>query len=193
MKQLTTSQQLELKKYIDVYTRGTTKTLGIYGHNNWGEHIYDYIKLINPQSLLDVGCGIGVFINDMNIQFKIPKLYALDIASVRLGKHIPNENINWIDSQAHDIPLKDSSVEYITSFDCLEHVLEEDVDSIVDEFYRICSKGLILKIAYRQAHERSLDGQGLHMTVRPEQWWIDKFSRLFKFNHNKDGYLIFDK
>jgi len=193
MKQLTDKQQLELEKYVEVYTKGTTLTPGIYGHNNWGSGIYEYISTINAQSLLDIGCGQGVFINDMDIHFKIPKLHALDIASVRLDKHIPNKNINWIDSQAHDIPLEDNSVEYITSFDCLEHVLEEDVETIVNEFYRVCTKGLILRIAYHQARERSTKGEVLHMTVQPEQWWKDKFSTKFKFNQKLGDYLLFDK
>ena len=194
MKQLTLRQQLELEKYIDVFTNGTTSTPGVYGHNNHGFGCYDYIKTLNIQSLLDVGCGVGVFINDMSEVFKIPNVYGLDIASVRLDKHIQNDKITWIDSLAHDIPLSDNSVEYITSFDCLEHVLPEDVDTIVDEFYRVCTKGLILRIAYRQAHELSRTGEVLHMTVQPKSWWVEKFSRKFKLELlYLDNYLIFIK
>ena len=193
MKQLTEKQQLELEKYIEVYTKGTTSTPGVYGHNNWGSGIYSHIQTIKPQSLLDIGCGMGVFINDMHNQFKIPKLYALDIASVRLGKHIANKNVTWLDSQAHDIPLEANSVEYITSFDCLEHVIEDDVDSIVKEFHRVCTKGLLLRIAYHQARERSPKGEILHMTVQPESWWIEKFTQLFKLDQKMDDYLIFKK
>lgn len=193
MKKLTNEQQLELDKYIDVYTRGTTSTPGVYGHNNWGKGCYDYIKTLNIQSLLDVGCGKGVFVNDMVNIFNIPIVHALDIASVRLNKHIENDKINWIDSQAHDIPLMDSSVEYITSFDCLEHVLENDVDSIVEEFYRVCTKGLLLHIAYRQASERAMTGEVLHMTVHPESWWIEKFSKKFDLKLKHGEYLIFER
>ena len=65
---------------------------------------------------------------------------------------------------------------------------------IVDEFYRVAEKGLILRISYRQANERTLNGEVLHMTVKPESWWIDKFSKKFKFDSifNKD-YLLFSK
>lgn len=192
MSKLSDRQQLELEKYIDVFTHGTTATDGVYGHNNWGAGCYEYIKTLNVQSLLDIGCGKGVFVNDMSELFKIPNVYGLDIASIRLGKHIQNDKITWIDSQAHDIPLSDNSVEYITSFDCLEHVLEEDVDTIVNEFYRVCTKGLILRITYRQAYERSKNGEVLHMTVQPQEWWIEKFSRKFKLEliYSND-YLIF--
>lgn len=194
MKQLTERQKLELDKYIDVYTRGTTGTPGIYGHNNWGGGCYEYIHTLNINSLLDIGCGQGVFVNDMQTKFNIPTIYGLDIASVKLNTHIQNDKIQWIDSMAHDIPLPDNSVEYITSFDCLEHVLEEDVDAIVDEFYRVCTKGLILRITYRQAAEKSMNGEDLHMTVQSQQWWINKFSRKFKLNLlYLNTYLVFSK
>ena len=68
----------------------------------------------------------------------------------RKGKARPNSNLQkrakeagsvyskaffaaTVDAMAHNIPLPDSSVEYITSFDCLEHCLPEDIDTIVDE------------------------------------------------------------
>lgn len=194
MKTLTERQQAEVEKYTKAFIHGTNQTKNIYGHFNWGKNVYPYISQQSINSLLDIGCGHGVFVNDMAEKFNIPNVYGLDIASVRTGKHIQNDKIHWIDSQAHDIPLEDNSIEYITSFDCLEHALEEDVDSIVDEFYRVCTKQLILKIAYHQATERSLDGEILHMTVKPEGWWIEKFSRKFTLNQIFDkNYLIFNK
>ena len=92
---------------------------------------------------------------------------------------------------AHSIPVNDNEVEYVVSFDCLEHCLEEDIDTIVNEFYRISTKGLMLNISYRQASERSPDGEVLHMTVKPEEWWINKFSEKFNFDGKFKTYLLF--
>lgn len=194
-KQLTERQQHELDKYKDVFKRGTTrvKGSGVYGDANWGLRIYDYIKDIKPKSILDIGCGMGVFVNDMDKNLQIPKVYGLDIASIKTGNYHANDNITWIDSMAHDIPLEDNTVEYITSFDALEHCLPEDIDQIVDEFYRVVTKGLILKITYQQASERSLDNEFLHMTVQPESWWVEKFMKKFIYKGNRNGYLLFSK
>jgi ubiquinone/menaquinone biosynthesis C-methylase UbiE len=194
MKKLSDAHQHELDKYIDVFNNGTTSTPGIYGHNNWGKGCYDYIQKIKPNSILDIGCGQGVFVNEMHKIFQIPHIYGLDIASIRTGKHIKNDDIIWLDSLAHDIPLPDSSIEYITSFDCLEHVLPEDVILIVNEFYRVCTKGLILRISYRQANERTFNDEVLHMTVQPKDWWISMFSQRFTFiDIFNNDYLIFSK
>lgn len=190
---LSENQVKELKKYIDVYNRGTTSTPKVYGHNNWGAGIYSYIEKLQLDSILDMGCGQGVFVNDMVSKFNINNVYGADIASISTGKHIKNDSVTWIDCMAHDIPLKDNSVEYIVSFDCLEHCLTEDVENIVNEFDRVCSKGLILKIAYRQAQERSFNGEVLHMTVKPESWWIEQFSKRFDFKENHNGYLVFNR
>ena len=200
-KKLNERQQHEVNKYLDVFERGTTNTPGVYAHKNWGSGIYEHIIDAAPNSILDVGCGMGVFVNEMNKKLKIPNVYGLDIASVQTGKYHKNDNITWIDACAHDIPLEDNSVEYITSFDCLEHCLPEDVDTIVNEFARVCTKGLFLSIAYRQAGERTLHGEQMHMTVEQEPWWIEKFSRKFKFEqvvntnieNNSVAYLIFKK
>ena len=190
---LSKRQQHEVDKYIDVFDRGTTLTPGTYAHKNWGLGIYGHIFDASPKSILDIGCGMGVFVNEMHKIMKIPKVYGLDIASVKTNTYHTNDNITWIDAMAHDIPLEDGSVEYITSFDCLEHCLPEDIDTVVDEFDRVCSKGLFLSIAYRQSVETSLDGEFLHMTVEQEQWWIDKFSRKFNLVEIYNTYLVFDK
>ena len=194
MENLTERQKHELDKYLNVYKQGTTSTPGIYGHKNWGSGVYDYIKKIKPNSILDVGCGKGVFVNDMVSKLNIPIVYGADIASVSTNNHIKNDKIIWLDCMAHNLDVGDNMVEYVVSFDCLEHCLEEDVDLIVDEFYRVAEKGLILRITYRQANERTLNGEVLHMTVKPESWWLDKFSKKFKFDgkFNKD-YLLFSK
>lgn len=188
---LSKNQKYELEKYLTTYSKGTTSTPGVYGHNNWGEGLYAHIEKIKPNSILDVGCGQGKFVNDMVNKFNIPLVYGADIASVATGKYIDNSKVNWLDCMAHSIPVNDNEVEYVVSFDCLEHCLEEDIDTIVNEFYRISTKGLMLNISYRQAFERSLNGEMLHMTVKPEKWWIDKFSEKFNFDGKFKNYLLF--
>jgi len=190
---LTTNQAHELNKYLLTYDKGTTSTPGVYGHNNWGENAYPHIEKIKPKSILDVGCGRGRFVNDMVNKFNIPLIYGADIASVATGNHIENDKVNWLDCMAHSIPVPDNEVEYVVSFDCLEHCLEEDIDTIVNEFHRVASKGLILNISYKQAEERSAEGEVLHMTVKPESWWIEKFSQKFEYDGKFQSYLLFTK
>ncbi|MBT8341608.1 MAG: DUF268 domain-containing protein, partial [Desulfatitalea sp.] len=130
------------------------------------------------QSLLDVGCGYGRFCHAAT-QF-VPKVMGLDIASVASGNVIGNPAIEFIDGEAKRLPLPDHAVEWITSFDCLEHCLEEDIDTVLSEFDRVATKGFVLSISYDPDY---LADVPLHMTVKPEPWWLEKLSRFGEVTH----------
>ncbi len=167
----------EKEKYIEIYSGEIGKNYEQrhgegYGRGFWGEGIIKYVKSLQPKSVLDVGCGYGRFCNA--ITDFVDKVYGIDIGSVVTGNVIKNDKINFIDAEAKNIPLADGEVEWITSFDCLEHALPEDIDDIFKEFNRVATKGFILSISYVSDCHHSLN---LHMTVQPEEWWIEKISK----------------
>jgi glycosyltransferase involved in cell wall biosynthesis/SAM-dependent methyltransferase len=148
---------------------------GGYGRACWGEGILECLAQWQVQSLLDVGCGYGRFC-DAASRF-VPRVIGLDIASVASGNVIDNPAIKFIDGEAKSLPIPDRSVEWVTSFDCLEHCLEEDIDTVLAEFNRVSTRGFIMSISY---DPDSCAGVPLHMTVRPEVWWIEKLRRYGK-------------
>jgi ubiquinone/menaquinone biosynthesis C-methylase UbiE len=154
-------------KYVAIDLRG--KASGGYGRACWGENIIHYIKETNPGSICDVGCGYGVFCDKVS-EF-IPIVYGVDIASVITANTINNPKIKFIDGEAKSIPLEDKSVDWVTCFDCLEHCAEGDLDAIFKEFSRVSKKGFILSIAYIPDEPF---GVKLHLTVKPQEWWISK-------------------
>lgn len=172
----------EKEKYLKIYGAPQHETSqrdvipghmgGGYGRICWGENMLETLKAWNITSLLDVGCGYGNFC-DAAALF-VPRVYGLDIASVAAGEVIDNPEITYLDGEAKDLPLPDKAVEWITSFDCLEHCLEADVDEILKEFDRVASKGFVLSISYEPCE---MNGMPLHMTVKPESWWIGKLSK----------------
>ena len=204
-RELTARQILEKKKYTDCFLNGTTHS-NQYGEGNHGVNAVPFFEEQNVKSTIDIGAGQGVFVNNLvnNGKLNLEKIYALDIASVSTDKNIKNANIEWIDGMAHNIPLSNNEVEWVVSFDCLEHCLPEDIDQILSEFYRVCTKGSIVKIAYRGCIEQSkiketisVDQSSLHLTIHDENWWIDKFKEA-KFKVKDDvkkipQYLIFWK
>lgn len=172
----------EKEKYISIYAGELSKFYnkndfdgindGGYGRRCWGCGCFDYIKNKNIKSICDVGCGYGVFCNYI-VDF-VDDVYGIDIASVDTGNVIKNKNIKYISSEAKSISLPDKVVEYVTSFDCLEHCLPEDIEDILKEFDRISTKGFIFSISYDYC---SCAGVDLHMTVRSEDWWIERISK----------------
>lgn len=172
----------ERDKYLNIYNGEHAKIYqtqnvrgklgGGYGRICWGEGMLELLKRWCVRSLLDVGCGYGNFCNAATLFAE--RVYGLDIASVATGQVIDNPHITFFDGQAKSLPLEDGAVEWITSFDCLEHCLEGDIDDILNEFARVAKNGFALSISYEPCDFQGVD---LHMTVRPESWWMRKLSR----------------
>jgi ubiquinone/menaquinone biosynthesis C-methylase UbiE len=185
-------RQKEREKYESIYLdkdqyyRKRNEARG-YGRNNHGKYKFPYVLNLKPTSVLDIGCGFGNFCNDLQTS-GIENVYGMDIASVKTGNVINNPKIQFIDGESHHIPFEDSTIDIITSFDCLEHCLENDIDVIFTEMNRVVKNRCVFSIAYRQSGE---DTQGviLHMTVKPKSWWIEKLNKLFVVEKS-DNYLI---
>jgi len=175
-------RNLETEKYVNMYSGKLGKSYyrlhnEEYGDGVWCKGIIEFIKTLNIQSICDVGCGKGRFchlINDF-----IPIIYGIDIASVTTLKVFENGKIKFLDGEAKSIPLKDSEVEWITSFDCLEHCPPEDIDDIFKEFIRVASKGIILSISdLEDVHDNVI----LHLTVKSQEWWYEKIKKFGKIS-----------
>ena len=151
----------ERDKYSIVYQRNRG-----YGKTNHGSHIAEYVRGLGAESLCDVGCGRGGFCKSLLGYVKY--IYGVDIASKPTGS-----GVWWTDSYADNLLLADKSIDYITSFDMLEHLPPDNIDNVLDEFVRVARVGLIFSICYR-ASSGTCDGQPLHLTVQPESWWLDK-------------------
>ena len=161
-----------------------------YGRRNHGKKITPYIISLKPSSLLDIGCGFGDFCNDIQ-KLGVEKVYGLDIASVKTGNIINNNNITFVSGEAHSLPFENKSIDIITSFDVMEHCLEEDIDIIFSEINRVVKNIVVLSIAYEHSGENT-NGVILHMTVKPKNWWIEKLNKLFNVEY-MDKYLICHK
>jgi SAM-dependent methyltransferase len=145
---------------------------GGYGRACWGEGMLKFLRQWKVKSLLDVGCGYGRFC-DAASRF-VPQVMGLDIASVASGQVIDNPKITFFDGEAKQLPLPERGVEWITAFDCIEHCPESQIDAVLAEFDRVCANGFILSISFDPDH---VAGVPLHLTVRPEAWWLEKLRR----------------
>lgn len=170
----------EKEKYYNMYS-SEDQTLGYhfekihgqgYGQGFWGLGVLSFFQAENPISVLDIGCGYGKFCDALT--HFVPTVYGLDIASVLSNKVIPNRKINFIDGEAKNIPLKDKSVEWVTSFDCLEHCPENDIDAIFEEFNRVSKKGFVISVS--DIYDYHLEVE-LHLTVHPQEWWKNKLMK----------------
>ncbi len=166
---LTSAQHRERMKYLDIYSKLVARGARHYGSSNHAKGAYKHIKKLNPQSVVDVGCGNGEFCRWLRGELKTPRVFALDWAAV---PDLPPSVVYW-QRPVWDIPLPDKSVDFVTAFDVLEHLLISDVLQTLDEFVRVAKKGMIFSISFEDSKNRAHDGSTLHPTVRSRKWWVD--------------------
>jgi len=166
----------ERLKYIKGFSEGIA-----HCNRNWAKRsgFYDIIREHNVKSILDVGCGDGSFCVDMHDVLGAERVYGLDIASVALGLTREHQSVEYFDGEAKNLPLDDGAVEYISAFDVLEHVLPQDVDKVLEEFNRVCTRGMFLTVSHKLSGE-IVDGSNMHMCVETPSWWEEKLSKYFK-------------
>jgi len=81
------------------------------------------IRFIEPNSsLIDLGCGNGVFLNYVNQNRKNMKLLGIDISSVAIKQLKQFYNIDGVVSKLPEIPypIENESFDYVTIFETIE-------------------------------------------------------------------------
>lgn len=140
-----------------------------YGGTNHGRHAYATVIAWQPRFVVDLGCGDNAFIRELRRR-------GID----GLGVDFANESAD-IAAPMHRVPLASGIADVVTSFDAMEHLLPEDVDPVLAEMRRLGTSGgggnFIFGISTRPSRI-TVDGQNLHPTVRPLDWWIDRIGRV---------------
>lgn len=138
-----------------------------YGHSCEGQPQLNDVMNLKPKSMIDVGCGYNEFLNLVSAQEPNIILTGVDIAC-------PGADIL---APAHDIPVDDKQYDMLVSFDCMEHIPEEEVELAFKEFSRISNR-IYLKIALAHSPTR-IDDEPVHVCVKSKEWWLDVSKRYF--------------
>lgn len=155
---------------------GTNPTLdkkwNRYGHANEGSpHLLDVISL-RPTSMVDIGCGFNEFIATI-----VPRLRSsLAGKDQFVGVDIACPGADVI-APAHNLPLEDDTFDIAVSFDCMEHIPEEEILPALKEFKRVARR-IYLKISLTESPTR-IDGEPVHVCVRPPNWWLQTIKEVF--------------
>lgn len=173
----------EAKWYHDLYTR-------LY--ENGYHRIADFDKHARPivehllkwhwgWSVLDIGCARGWAIREMRGR----GMKAVGIDASRLAVLYGMEvNAPILFGSATDLPFGDRAFDIVMHTDVFEHLKPEHVDQAVLESVRVCRHRIFAKICTRQHVARALIEQvgedprklpGLHLTVQPIDWWIERY------------------
>ncbi len=132
--------------------------------------IKEMIAHTGSNSILDYGAGKGMG-------------YTLRNVALHTGQEVPSiqeywgvEEIRCYDP-AHE-PFKhlpEGQYDGVICTDVLEHVTAPDVPWIVDEMFSYARKFVYANIACYPAVKFLPNGQNVHCTIRPPEWWAGLF------------------
>lgn len=142
------------EKYLDEFYK--------FGQSRWSEDtisgytefasirkfevIIDIIRKLNPENILDVGCGGGLFIKEL--QKYGYKIIGIDMSYNLLSKI--KENKILLSAKISSLPFKDKTFSCILCTEVLEHIL--DMNKSLQELKRVSKPNSYLIITVPNLH-----------------------------------------
>lgn len=160
---LDTRREKERAKYVVLATKpGST-----YGSTNHGKLAVPIIQKFKPRFVVDFGCGRNDLVRDLR---------RLGIDGLGVDFAFPDADLV---RPMHKTALHAGLADVVTSFDALEHLLPEDVDAVLAEMRRVAvPRGRFIFSICTRPSATTVAGEGLHPTVRPLEWWLERIARV---------------
>ncbi|QSE97820.1 class I SAM-dependent methyltransferase [Fulvivirga lutea] len=132
------------------------------------------------QSLLDVGCGSGYFLEQA-----AKKGFATTGCDVIKG--LKYEHSNYVQANVESLPLDDNSFDIVTCSHTLEHVI--DFETSINELKRVAKKLLIVVVPCQRSFYYTLDE---HVRFFPYKGALEQAMKMQNFKCEKIwGDLVF--
>lgn len=133
-------------------------------------HSEEFIAKINPQSILDFGCGKGRLVDRLKEEYPEKIIFGYDPGNSQF-----------------DHSLDKVYVDLLMSTDVLEHVEPEHIDQTL-EYLSQRSRYIYHLIALSPAKLILPDGRNAHLILESKEWWRNKFLNL-GYTIIKEDYL----
>jgi ubiquinone/menaquinone biosynthesis C-methylase UbiE len=115
-----------------------------YWHNRRFQEVKKIIEKDKPLNLLDIGCHSGKFTYEISKKLVHTKITGIDISNDAIKYAIKTyKNISFVVSDAQDISFKNSSFDYVTCLEVMEHVMSPK--KVITEIKRVLKKsGMVI-------------------------------------------------
>jgi hypothetical protein len=137
-------------------------------------HLESFIEEINPNSILDFGCGKGRLVSTLTEKYPTKLISGYDPGNT-----------------SYDRSLDDVNVDLLISSDVLEHIEPEYLDETL-KYLSTKSRYIYHLIALSPAKLILPDGRNAHLILESNVWWREKFLDL-NYTIIKEDYLEFYK
>lgn len=108
----------------------------------------------DAQTLLDVGCGSGVFLNTLcqSEARKLERLVGCDIAQEALK----SVKVEVCRCPVTDMPSEDCEFDMVTCLEVLEHITVDDFDEALSEIARVARKYILVTVPNQELLQQNL-------------------------------------
>lgn len=167
-------------KYKTIYQQEQPKGFRRgYGRSNHGSGMM--LELVQAASVLDVGCGHNDLIKDIRLAVfnnrKNSKMtsnisdeeYADTLLTYFVGVDFACPSADFVADVLEGLPFEDKAFQYVTAFDTLEHLRENQLHDALTEMRRV-SYRFVFTISHVPS-KHTVNGQTLHPTVKSPDWW----------------------
>ena len=174
------TESLEQEKYQQMYNAGYSH------HSNLKKDIVQFIsRYLNEfHTAIDIGCGTGKYAH--YLQEKQKKM----VLGVDIVNEIKFPNIRFKNQFAWNL---DTKVDLIYAIDLMEHIPMHMISSSIEAISKHC-KIFIADVSTIVDKLGDKIGKRLHVTVRPVQWWIERFAETFNevkiLKTASDGFFV---
>ena len=148
------------KKYSNEYWDGDRK-FGYGGYKyipgRWepiARCLIDLYNLKDGSKILDIGCGKGFLLYEIQLIEPGIELYGLDISEYSLNNLHPDLNANTFNHRAQDrLPFADNFFDLVISLGTLHNLCIYELESALKEIERVGKKGYIMVESFRNELE----------------------------------------
>jgi hypothetical protein len=145
----------------------TSKTFSGNGCLKHASEIITMAREVNALTALDYGCGKG---NQYAREFEF------DGKTADLQGHLGFLVDKWDPAVKQFAGTKlDHMRDLVWCTDVMEHIPEEDIEFVAGELVRLARKALFVTVATYPAKKNLPNGENAHVTVKPVEWWQDRF------------------
>lgn len=141
------------------------------------EKLVEEILKYNPRNVLDVGCGLGAVVNELNE--RRVRAWGIDFSEdlVDIWHGGP-----FLYMDAKDMSFwNNREFDLVVSSDFFEHIYEQDIDTVALEMKRVGEK-VIAFVADDTGEYLNARQRELHVTHKPLSWWKEKLKGIEVFS-----------
>lgn len=144
--------------------------------------------------LIDVGCACGVTLKGFKETKVFGECIGYDISQFLIDKgkevlEFSDEELIRLDITEEFFPLADDSVTLLHCSHVLEHIPEDKLDFVLEEFNRVLAPdtgyGLLVIPTIKPGNPRAeVEREETHVNIQTMNWWRSKLASVFDIDNN---------